>query len=59
MLERSLAALETAYLNGQSAKKEVDERDRLLTRTLDLLQTTVDAEPNGARKPGLIGRLFS
>ena len=59
MLERSLAALETAYLNGQSTKKEVDERDRLLTRTLDLLQTTVDAEANGARKPGLIGRLFS
>jgi hypothetical protein len=58
MLERSLAALEEAYRASQSSKKELDERERLLSKTLDLLQTTVDAESSD-RRQGLFGRLFS
>ncbi|MGE0503363.1 MAG: hypothetical protein AB7I79_21895 [Rhizobiaceae bacterium] len=58
MLERSLAALEAAYNNGQSSRKELEERDRLLNRTLDLLQNTVEAE-GGGRRPGFMSRLFT
>lgn len=57
MLERSLAALETAYRSGQTTRKELDERDRLLNRTLDLLQSTVEAE-GSPRRGGLFGRLL-
>jgi hypothetical protein len=60
MLERSLAALETAYHTTQSTRHEAGERERLLKRTLDLLENTVEAG-NGAvhRRQGLFGRLFS
>jgi hypothetical protein len=60
MLERSLEALETAYRTTQSTRQEAGERERLLKRTLDLLENTVEAG-NGAthRRQGLFGRLFS
>lgn len=59
MLERSLAALDEAYRASQASKKELDDRDRLLSQTLDLLQTTVDAEGAEERRHGFFGRLFS
>lgn len=59
MLERSLAALDEAYRASQASKKELDDRDRLLSQTLDLLQTTVDAEGADERRHGFFGRLFS
>jgi hypothetical protein len=58
MMERSLQALEEAYRASQNARKEIDDRDRLLNRTLDLLQNTVDAE-QPPRRPGVLGRLFA
>ena len=58
MLERSLAALETAYAASQTSRTEVSERDKLLSRTLALLENTVEANGNGARK-SLLGRLFA
>lgn len=57
MLERSLAALEEAYRTSQASKHDLDERERLLSKTLDLLQATVDAETSD-RRQGLFGRLF-
>jgi hypothetical protein len=58
MLERSLAALESAYAATQTSRTEIGERDKLLSRTLTLLENTVEANGNGARK-GLLGRLFA
>lgn len=58
MLERSLAALETAYAASQNSRTEIGERDKLLSRTLALLENTVEANGNGSRK-GLLGRLFA
>lgn len=58
MMERSLQALEEAYRASQNARKEIDDRDRLLNRTLDLLQNTVDAE-QPLRRPGVLGRFFA
>jgi hypothetical protein len=58
MLERSLAALETAYAASQNSRTEIGERDKLLSRTLALLENTVEANGNGVRK-GLLGRLFA
>ena len=58
MLERSLAALETAYAASQNSRTEIGERDKLLSRTLALLENTVEASSNGSRK-GLLGRLFA
>lgn len=59
MLERSLAALEESYRASTSTRKEIDERDRLLTRTLDLLQTAVDEQEAKPSRPGVLGRIFS
>ncbi len=58
MLERSLSALEDAYRATEHSKKEIGERDKLLTRTLDLLQAAVENEP-GQRRQSVIGRLFA
>lgn len=58
MLERSLSALETAYQATQTSQKEVGDRDRLLKRTMDLLENTVDAGAGSPRR-GLFGRLFA
>lgn len=58
MMERSLQALEEAYRASQNARKEIDDRDRLLNRTLDLLQNTVEGE-QPPRRPGVLGRLFA
>ncbi|MBX3578403.1 MAG: hypothetical protein KF723_14460 [Rhizobiaceae bacterium] len=59
MLERSLSALETAYQATQTSQKEVGDRDRLLKRTMDLLENTVEAGGAGSRRSGLFGRLFA
>jgi hypothetical protein len=59
MLERSLAALEAAYRATQMSRTEIGERDKLLSRTLDLLENTVEANGAGTRRPGLFGRLFA
>lgn len=57
MLERSMEALETAFRECEAHKEEIAERDRLLARTLDLLQTSVDCAAD--RRPSLLERLFS
>jgi hypothetical protein len=59
MLERSLAALEESYRSSKSTRKEIDDRDRLLTRTLDLLQTAVGEQEAKPARPGVLGRIFS
>lgn len=59
MLERSLEALETAYRATQSSRQEVCERDRLLKRTLDLLESSVETGNGAQRRSGLFGRLFA
>lgn len=59
MLERSLAALEESYRATTSTRKELDDRDRLLTRTLDLLQTAVDEQDDKPARSSVLGRLFS
>jgi chromosome segregation ATPase len=59
MLERSLAALETAYRANQSTQKEVGDRDRLLKKTMDLLENTVEASNASPRRQGFLGRLFA
>lgn len=58
MMERSLKALEDAYRASQDSRKEIDARDKLLTRTLDALENAVGGEGRSER-PGLFGRLFS
>ncbi|MEC9344153.1 MAG: hypothetical protein VYD64_09955, partial [Pseudomonadota bacterium] len=58
MLERSLAQLEKAYSANRDKDREIEERDRLLSRTLDALESAVDEEGAGPRGP-LFNRLFS
>lgn len=59
MLERSLSALETAYRATQTSKQEIGDRDKLLSRTLDLLENTVEANGAGMRRQSFLGRLFA
>ena len=60
MLERSLEALEKAYRQDQDSKKQIQERDRLLSRTLDALQNMVEAESQmeAGSRPTVLSRLF-
>lgn len=59
MLERSLSALETAYRASQTTQQELGDRDKLLSRTLDLLENTVEANGAGMRRQSFLGRLFA
>ncbi|GKX34836.1 MAG: hypothetical protein MnENMB40S_24540 [Rhizobiaceae bacterium MnEN-MB40S] len=58
VLEQSLAALEKANQSNQDRKKEIDQRDRLLSRTLDALQNLIEQEGAAPKERGVFSRLF-
>jgi len=58
VLEQSLAALEKANQSNQDRKKEIDQRDRLLSRTLDALQNLIEQEGAAPKERGVLSRLF-
>lgn len=62
MLERSLAALEEAYRANRDRDKQIGERDRLLSRTLDALESAVGEQAadraRGGGQRGVLNTLF-
>ena len=59
MLEQALSALERAHEANSERKREIEQRDKLLGRTLDTLQVLVEEESAaGTPKEGVWARLF-
>ncbi|MBW8635911.1 hypothetical protein K1W69_01845 [Hoeflea sp. WL0058] len=58
VLEQSLAALEKANQSNKDRKKEIDQRDRLLSRTLDALQNLIEQEGAAPKERGVFSRFF-
>jgi acyl-CoA reductase-like NAD-dependent aldehyde dehydrogenase len=59
ILDQALSALERAHEGNNERKREIEQRDRLLSRTLDTLQDLVEEEAAAdTPRQGVWARLF-
>lgn len=60
ILERSLSELERAYSANREKDREIEERDQLISRTLNALETAIEEQERGDDAPrgALFNRLF-